>query len=76
METAGEGGAWGVALLAGFMVNNPDGLTLVEYLDKCVFAGDTGVEIKPTVEDVEGFNRYMKNYVACLPVEKAAVECK
>lgn len=76
METAGEGGAWGVALLAGFMVNNPDGLSLVDYLDKCVFAGNTGVEIKPTPEDVEGFNRYMAGYVACLPVEKAAVECK
>ncbi len=76
METAGEGGAWGVALLAGYLVNNADGLSLADYLDRCVFAGDTGVEIRPAAEDVEGFNRYMKNYVACLPVEKAAVDSK
>ncbi|MCM1450415.1 MAG: FGGY-family carbohydrate kinase [Clostridiales bacterium] len=76
METAGEGGAWGVALLAGFMVNNEEKLSLVEYLDCKVFAGDTGVEVKPTAEEVEGFNRYMDNYIANLPVEKAAVEVK
>ena len=76
METAGEGGAWGVALLASFMANNRDSLTLPEYLDKVVFAGETGVEIAPTEEDVAGFNAYICNYIDCLPVEKKAVECK
>ena len=76
METAGEGGAWGIALLAGFMVNNPKGLTLPDYLDQVVFAGNTGVEVAPTAEDVEGFNRYIENYKAALPIEKAAVEYK
>ena len=76
METAGEGGAWGIALLAGFMVNNPSKLTLPDYLDQVVFAGNTGVEVAPTAEDVEGFNRYIQNYSACLPIEKAAVEFK
>ena len=76
METAGEGGAWGIALLAAYRVNNPKGLSLPDYLDEVVFAGNTGTEIAPTPEEVAGFNRYLDNYKACLPVEKAAVECK
>ena len=76
METAGEGGAWGIALLAGFMVNNPDKLALPDYLDNVVFAGNTGVEIAPSPEDVEGFNRYIENYKQSLPIEHAAVEYK
>ena len=76
METAGEGGAWGIALLAGYMVNNPNRLTLPEYLEQVVFAGNTGVSIAPTAEDVEGFNRYIENYKHCLPIEQCAVENK
>ena len=76
METAGEGGAWGIALLAGYLVSNPDRLPLAEYLDKVVFAGNKGVEISPKKEDVEGFNAYMETYKACLPVEQAATVCK
>lgn len=76
METAGEGGAWGIALLAAYMVRNEQKLPLDEYLDKVVFAGDAGVEIAPTPEDVEGFNKYIENYKACLGIERAAVDCK
>jgi len=76
METAGEGGAWGIALLAGFMVNNPQGLSLPDYLDQVVFAGETGTEVVPSPADVEGFNRYIENYKQSLPIEKAAVEYK
>ena len=76
METAGEGGAWGIALLASYLVNNPDKLPLDEYLDKVVFAGDTGVEIAPTAEDVAGFNVYIENYKAGLGIEQAAVQFK
>ncbi|MCR4994105.1 MAG: FGGY-family carbohydrate kinase [Bacteroidales bacterium] len=76
MATAGEGGAWGIALLAGFMVNNPEHLSLPDYLDKVVFAGNTGVEVAPSPEDVAGFNRYIENYKQSLPIEKAAVEFK
>ena len=76
METAGEGGAWGIALLAGFLVNNTKGLTLPDYLDEVVFAGNTGTEIAPTPEEVAGFNTYIENYKACLPIEEAAVRCK
>jgi sugar (pentulose or hexulose) kinase len=76
METAGEGGAWGIALLASYLVNNPSGMSLPDFLDKMVFAGNTGTEIAPTPEDVAGFEAYLENYKACLAVERAAVENK
>ncbi len=73
METAGEGGAWGMALLAGYLVNNKNERNLADYLEVDVFDGNTGTSIAPTKEDVEGFNAYIENYKACLPIEKAAV---
>ena len=73
METAGEGGAWGIALLGSYLVNNDQKLPLAQFLDKCVFPGNEGVEIKPTPEEVESFNTYIENYKACLPIEQAAV---
>lgn len=76
METAGEGGAWGIALLASYLVNNATGQTLADFLDKQVFADNTGIEIAPTAEDVAGFNAYIKNYKAGLPIEEAATKCK
>ena len=76
METAGEGGAWGIALLAGYMVENPDRLSLADYLEQVVFAGSAGVSISPTQADVEGFNRYIEAYKQGLSIEKAAVEHK
>jgi len=76
METAGEGGAWGIALLAGYMVNNVGQETLADWLDHCVFAGDKGVEIVPTADDVAGFDAYIEAYQQGLAIEKAAVENK
>ncbi len=76
METAGEGGAWGIALLAGFLVNNHRNLSLPDYLDDVVFAGNTGTEIAPTPEDVAGFNAYIEQYKAGLAIEQAAVKAK
>ena len=76
METAGEGGAWGIAMLAAFLVNNNGKLSLADYLEENVFAGDAGVEITPTDEDVAGFNRYIERYKKALAIEKTAVECK
>lgn len=76
METAGEGGAWGIALLAAYLVNNTDKLELADFLEKNVFAGNNGTEIAPTPEGVEGFNRYIEGYKECLPIEAAAVNCK
>ena len=76
METAGEGGAWGIALLAGYLVNNEEKLSLADYLDKKVFAGNTGIEIAPTAEDVAGFDAYIETYKAGLAIEQAAVANK
>ncbi len=76
METAGEGGAWGIALLASFLVNNPERLSLPDFLEKVVFGGDTGVEIAPSPEDIAGFNAWIENYNECLAIERAAVEHK
>ncbi len=75
METAGEGGAWGIALLAGYLINK-NGKSLADYLEEVVFAGNTGTSIAPTAEDVAGFEKYIENYKKCLPIEKAAVEYK
>ena len=76
METAGEGGAWGIALLASYLVNNPKKQNLADWLESVVFAGNTGVEIAPTKEDVEGFNKYIEVYKAGLAIEQAAVANK
>ncbi|MCD8292252.1 MAG: ATPase, partial [Prevotellaceae bacterium] len=59
-----------------YLVNNPDKLALADFLDKQVFAGNAGIEIIPTAEDVAGFNVYIENYKNCLPVEEAATHCK
>ena len=71
METAGEGGAWGIALLAAFRVNNKEQQSLADYLDQKVFAGQACETIAPTPEDVAGFERYLENYQRCLAAEKA-----
>ena len=76
METAGEGGAWGIALLASFVVNNAEGKSLAGWLNDKVFMGDAGVEIVPTPEEVEGFNRYIEGYQRGLAIEQAAVKAK
>ena len=74
METAGEGGAWGIALLGAYLVKG-QGRSLADFLDNDVFAGYAGEEIAPTPEEVAGFNAYIENYKAALPVEQAAVNC-
>ena len=76
METAGEGGAWGIALLGSYLVNNEKKQSLADFLEDKVFAGDAGIEISPTAEDVAGFNTYIENYKAGLPVEEAATQFK
>lgn len=76
METAGEGGAWGIALLASYLVNNEKKLSLAGFLNDSVFLGDAGTEITPVPEDVEGFNVYIENYKRGLAIERAAVEAK
>ena len=74
METAGEGGAWGMALLAAYMINKNDGETLDDYLNNKVFAGQTGSTLEPAAEDVKGFDEFIERYKAGLAVERAAVD--
>ena len=74
MESAGEGGAWGIALLAAFMRQRQDGESLEKFLAERVFAGKTGVTIEPDPRDVNGFEQFMKHYTAGLAIERAAVE--
>ena len=73
METAGEGGSWGMALLAAYMVERDSGQSLPDYLDS-VFADAEVVSVDPDPADVEGFNTYHKRYTAALAAERAAVD--
>ena len=74
METAGEGGAWGCALLAAYMLRKEEGETLAAYLSDKVFAGQKGTLVEPDAEDAAGFDAFMKRYHGGLAIERAAVE--
>lgn len=74
METAGEGGAWGIALLASYMINKSADESLAAFLESKVFAGQKGEKLEPVEKDVKGFNEFMKRYSAGLAIERAAVE--
>ena len=74
METAGEGGPYGMALLAAYMLEKAEGETLEDYLNTHVFAGAKGVTLAPEKADVEGFHDYITRYTAMLDVERKAVE--
>lgn len=73
MSTAGEGGAWGIALLASYLVKGK-GIPLADYLDEIVFAGAESSTIIPKEEDIKGFDRFFATYKRGLPLEKAASE--
>ncbi len=74
METAGEGGAWGIALLASYMLNKEECESLTSYLAQKVFGGEEGERMDPIASDVEGFEAFMQNYKKGLAIERAAVE--
>ena len=74
METAGEGGAWGIALLAAYMHKKQDGESLAAYLSDTVFASQNSITIQPDLKDVAGFGAFMKRYRKGLVIEKTAVE--
>jgi len=73
METAGEGGAWGCAVLASYMRNKEEGQSLADFLNKNVFAGEKGTTLAPSEKDVQGFDEFMKRYANGLAIERAAV---
>lgn len=72
MKTAGEGGAWGMAILANYLITKKDGEPLDEYLDERVFAGQEGVTLAPDPENVAGFEEFGKRYVEGLPIVREA----
>ena len=74
METAGEGGAWGIALLASYMQNKEEGEELQDFLNHKIFAGQKGEKLLPVKEDVEGFDQFMIRYKKGLAIEHAAVD--
>ena len=74
METAGEGGPWGMAVLAAYMVNKTEGESLEDYLETKVFAGQAGTIMEPNAEDAAGFDKYIESYKALLAAEAKAVE--
>lgn len=73
LETAGEGGPWGMALLASYLINGK-GKELGKWLEEEVFASAKKTTVEPNKSDVEGFNGFFANYKKGLPVLKAAVE--
>lgn len=75
METAGEGGAWGMALLAAYMLQGAPDESLADYLSGKVFANASDVVQKPIPEDVHGFNAFIQRFKNALPVEQQAAAC-
>jgi hypothetical protein len=74
MESAGEGGAWGIALLSAYMLRKNQGETLEAYLAQKVFAGNAGSRVEPDGKDTLGFAAFMERFAEGLAIERAAVE--
>ncbi|MEC1069455.1 xylulokinase [Priestia megaterium] len=74
MDTAGEGGAWGMAILSSYMLNKSENESLEDFLDDKVFKEVTAQEIYPDELDVKGFEAFIKRYKKGLVIEKAAAE--
>ena len=75
MKTAGEGGAWGMAILANYMIRKDKDESLEAYLQDKVFRGQEGVTLAPDPADVKGFEEFAARYVKALPVVREAVKC-
>jgi sugar (pentulose or hexulose) kinase len=73
-DVAGEGGAWGIAVLAAFAASDSPERSLADYLDTTVFTATTLQTVEPDPIEVAGFDAFMQRYVAALPVERAAVD--
>ena len=74
METASEGGAWGIALLAAYLADGKSSGKLEDYLNERVFKDLTGSAFEPDPADVEGFEKFTERYAAALDAERAAIE--
>ncbi|MDR4890058.1 FGGY-family carbohydrate kinase [Fredinandcohnia sp. QZ13] len=74
MATAGEGGAWGMAILASYLLNDNKDESLEDFLERKVFKDVAGQEIYPDPEDVKGFEEFIERYIKGIEIERAAVE--
>lgn len=74
MDTASEGGAWGIALLAAYLVDKKPGEKLEDYLENRIFKDLSGETLMPYAEDAAGFQIFMKRYQSGLAIEKAAID--
>ena len=74
MDTAGEGGPWGMALLAAYMCRKSAGESMEEYLTNRVFAGAASKVVEPDPVGSAGFRKFLQRYVAGLPAERAAAD--
>ena len=74
MDTASEGGAWGIALLAAYLADKKEGEKLEDYLEDRVFKHMAGETVTPDPKDVEGYEEFTKRYIKGLSIEKAAIE--
>lgn len=74
MDTASEGGAWGIAILAAYTREKEEGETLGAYLKKRIFANQSGTTIAPESAEVAGFDAFIEKYKSSLKAERGAVE--
>lgn len=74
METAGEGGAWGISLLALYMIDGDDGESLDRYLNRKIFSNTQGATVMASEAEMHGFEMFMQSYQKGLAIERAAVE--
>jgi sugar (pentulose or hexulose) kinase len=74
MKTASEGGPWGMAVLAAYLIDGGSYKSLGAYLDEKIFAGQEGITVQPDPEDEKGFETFTDHYKAGIEVEKSAIE--
>ncbi len=72
MQSAGEGGAWGMAILALYLSEKD--LTLEEFLRNKVFNNEKEITVEPSEEDMKGFDEFLEKYKASLAIQRVAVE--
>lgn len=75
MQTAGEGGPWGMAILASYMIKKQSGESLETYLNKHVFCDSKGETLQPDSEGVKGFEAFSRRYRQGIAIERSASEC-
>ena len=74
MDTAGEGGAWGIAVLALYSVFRKTGQSLPDYLEKEMFSDTKGETLEASKQEMDGFDAYMERYCAAFPVLQSAID--